>query len=282
MIAPETVGLAVLNGLCFGFLYALISLSLSYIFGVMGIINIAHGEFFMLGALIAYFTTKIFGNYFMGIFINALLGFLIGATVERLVFRGFEYLPAYNCLLSLGLSFILQQIVFLIFGGLSFTVPNPIPYSLPIFGFYYSVFVLVVAGVSIIILLGVWILLFKTKIGIVTRAVMDNKEVAESLGINGNMIRLLSFGFGAVIAFLAGYLASPILNVNYRMGTGIITICFMCTVIGGLGNLKGTVIVALLLSLYENLLSLFFAPTITRVLSLFIMLVTVVVRSMRR
>jgi branched-chain amino acid transport system permease protein len=275
----ETISLAILNGICFGLLYSLISLSLSYIFGVMRVINVAHGEFFMLGALTAYFTTNIFGNYFFGIFIAIPIGFLVGIAVERFVFRGFEYLPAYNCLLSVGLSLILQQIVFLIFGGLSFTVPNPIPYSFPIFGVYYPVFMLVIAGFSTIILGGIWVLLFKTTFGIVTRAVIDNKEVAEALGINGDIIRMLSFGFGTIIAFLAGYMAAPMLNVHYRMGLQIITICFICTVIGGLGNLKGTAITALALSLCENLLSIFFTPTMTRVFSLIIMLVTVVVRT---
>jgi branched-chain amino acid transport system permease protein len=278
----ETIGLSILNGLCFGFLYALISFSLSYIFGVMRVINVAHGDFFMLGALIAYFATKIFGNYFLGIFVAMSIGFLIGVTVERFVFRGFEYLPAYNCLLSIGLSFILQQIVFLIFGGLSFTVPNPIPYSFPIFGVYYPIYMFVIACFSIILLGGVWVLLFKTDFGIVTRAVIDNKEVAEALGINGDIVRMLSFGLGTILAFLAGYLAAPILNVHYRIGLEIITICFICTVIGGLGNLKGTVIVALALSLCENLLSIFFTPTTTRVFSLIIMLVTVVIRTIMR
>jgi len=280
--AASDIVIALVNGVSWGLITALMALGLSFIFGLMGIINVAHADFFMMGSFLALYFVGQFGNLFYGIPIILLIGFLCGLPFERLVFRGFEEKPAYTCLLSIGLAYILQQMALAAFGGGIYTAPNPFPLTVTFLGVSYPGIRLLLAGVAIGLLAGLWLILYRTNYGLKIRAVMSNREMADALGIDVNRLRMVSFGIGSALAFAAGGLAAPLLGIYFLMGRDILPLAFMVVVIGGLGTLRGTFFAALLLVLLENLLSLAMTPTETRVISLVIMLVVIVLRVERR
>jgi len=234
------------NGLILGSIYVLLSLGLSIIFGMLGIINFAHGAFYMLGAYAAYTIVSYVFSSFWAAFVFAPLfmaGF--GAACEYFLFRRLYRLPPlYVVLFTFGLMMSLQDIIRMIFGsmGVPFSTPASLTGAVNLGFMYYPKYRLFLIVVTSLCSLGVWLFLAKTRLGAFIRAATDNSIMVDALGINISRIITLVFGLGIGLAGLAGVLAAPIQNVTHLMGMDFLVDCFVVVVIGGMGSIAGSII----------------------------------------
>ena len=266
------------NGIVWAFIIALIALGLSFIFGLMGIVNIAHGELYMLGAVLTWYGLTWFGNFWTGVIVASLIVGILGLGLELGTLRPVEGRVAETVIVTIGLSYILQQIVLATFGGLPQKVPDPLPATIQLVGVGYPAYRLLVAGVCIVILVGLWLFLQRTSLGLWIRAAMQDREMASAMGIPVNRVYMITFSIGAMLAALGGALAAPIVQVFYLMGLDILGIAFIVVIIGGLGSLKGTFIASLIISPLEGIMMAFLTPVEARVISFIIMAVILLVR----
>lgn len=274
----EALLFALLNGLIWGCVMALIALGLSLIFGIMGIVNMAHGELFMAGAVLSFVLLSVTGSFWAGALLAALLVALGGGLLERYVLRPFEGRPMGSMVATIGLSFVLQQLALMTFGGTPKIVPDPWPVVVRLFGVGFPGYRLLLAAVALALMGGLWLLLYRTRLGLTMRACMQNPEIAGAMGIDSSRIAVLTFGLGAFLASIGGALAAPVSQVFFLMGNDVILFAFIAVIVGGLGSLKGTLVAALLLSTVEGLVSVWVAPTQARALIFLIMAIVLVAR----
>lgn len=218
-----------------------IALGLMIIFGVMRVINMAHGEFFMLGAYVMVGAVNLGLSPWIGILLAAPLLGGFGMLVERILIRH-VYLRAdlSSLLVTFGLSIVLQQAVRLAFGPQARTVPTPVEGTVSIMGASYPTYRLLAAGIALVISLVLALLLFRSHFGVRVRATMENPEVAGAMGTNTTRVSSLAFGVGTGLAGLAGALMSPFLGVAADMGLVQTVRSFLVVITGGLGSLSGT------------------------------------------
>jgi ABC-type branched-subunit amino acid transport system permease subunit len=274
----ETILFALTNGLIWGCVMALIALGLSLIFGIMGIVNMAHGEFFMAGAVLTLVLLPVTGNFWLSVLLAALAVALAGGLLVRYVLRPFEGRPMASMVATVGLSFAMQQLALMIFGGTPRFVPDPWPVVVRIFGVGFPGYRLLLAVLAVALVCSLWLLLYRTRLGLTMRACMQNQEIASALGINSSRIAVLTFGLGAFLAAVGGALAAPVSQVFFLMGNDVILFAFIAVIVGGLGSLEGTLLAAVLLSTLEGLLSVWLAPTQARALIFLGMAVVLVLR----
>jgi branched-chain amino acid transport system permease protein len=264
-----------MNGLISGLIIALIALGLSLIFGVMGIVNMAHGDFYMFGAVGAFYAvTAMGGSFWLTLLIVPLLIAIMSAPIERFILRPYEGNPSLTMIATVGISFMLQTTSLALYGGIPKQISNPWPVNFDILGISYPGYRILVALISILVLSLIWFFLYKTSYGILIRASMQDKDTANALGINVNSVLILTFALGAALAALGGVLASPIYQVSYLMGNDVILLCFIVVIIGGLGSLEGTLLAALGISALEGVLAHFLNPTNAKA-AIFILMVIV-------
>ncbi len=274
----ESVLFALLNGLIWGCVMALIALGLSLIFGIMGIVNMAHGELFMAGAVLSLVLLPLTGSFWLSALLAACLVAVAGGLLERYVLRPFEGRPMASMVATIGLSFVMQQLALMGFGGTPRVVQDPWPVVVRIFGVGFPGYRLLLAAVAVAFVAGLWLILYRTRLGLTMRACMQNPEIAGAMGINSSRIAVLTFALGAFLAGIGGALAAPVSQVFFLMGNDVILFAFIAVIVGGLGSLEGTLLAAILLSTLEGLLSIWLAPTQARALIFLIMAVVLVVR----
>ncbi|MGE0339514.1 MAG: branched-chain amino acid ABC transporter permease [Xanthobacteraceae bacterium] len=256
LLGQLTIGLV--NG-CF---YALLSLGLAIIFGLLNIINFAHGALYMLGAFAAYLALQLFGiNYWYALFLAPLVVGCFAILIERFFLRRLEGLDhLYGLLFTFGLAIALEGIFRDRFGsaGLSYAVPAQLRGLLDL-GFMrlptYRAWVVVA---SLFVCVSVWFLLERTRYGSYLRAGTENPRLVQSLGINVPLLVTLTYGLGAGLAAFAGVLAAPIYQVHPLMGSNILIVTFAVVVIGGLGSTGGAIITGLALGVIEGLTKVFY------------------------
>lgn len=268
----------VVDGLIWGLIVALIALGLSLIFGIMRIINMAHGDLFMLGAVMAVLITDGLGSLWPALIIAPLVMAVAAMPVERVILRPFEGRPLNTLIATLGLSFIIQQVVLMTWGGTPERLVAPVSFTVEMFGVAFPGYRLVAAGIGLVLLGLLWAVVYRTAFGVRLRATIDQPEVADAMGINTSRVRMLTFGLGAGLAAAGGVLAAPIRNVFYLMGFDVLLFSFIVVIVGGLGSLIGTFIAALTLSGTEGLLSAFVQPVEARILILLLMAALVLFR----
>lgn len=266
------------DGIIWGVIIALISLGLSLIFGIMGIINMAHGDMYMIGAVLAVVVMGWFGLFLPALIIVPIAVALLAIPVERWVLRPFEGKPLITMVATIGISFIIQQWVLMSFGGTPKIVPYPIGGNVNLFGISYPWYRLFVAGVGLLLIGLLWLTLHRTNFGIYVRATMENPDMADSIGINTNVVRAGTFGLGVGLAAAAGVLAAPINQVFFLMGSDVSLLSFIVVIIGGLGSLEGALIAALILSGVEGLLSAALDPVQVKAVIMFLMALILVFR----
>ncbi len=267
-----------LNGLVWGLIIALIALGLSLVFGLIEIINIAHGDLFMLGAVLAWYVIRATGNFWLALATVPLLVGVFGIAIERGILRPIEHKPIITILATFGLSLILQQTVLATFGGAPQRIEEPIRGVIPLVGTFYPVYRIFVAVCSFLALAGLWVFLYKTRYGMWMRAVRQDREMAVALGIPSQQVYMLTFGLGAGLAALGGVLAAPVTSLEFQMGLDVLPTAFIVVIIGGLGSLQGTLVASILLGLLEGLANAFVTPTTARIFSLVFMAVVLLVR----
>jgi len=274
----STISFMFLDGIIWGFVIALIALGLSLIFGIMGIVNMAHGDIFMIGAVLALVLGGLLGSFWPALIVVPLLVGICALPVERWILRPYEGKPLTTMVATIGVSFIIQQVTLMVFGGEPHMVHEPIQFTIPLFAAAYSGYRVFAAVIGIVCIALLWLGLHRTSFGIYIRATMEQPEMADAIGINTSLIRAVTFGIGAGMAAFGGVLAAPIHKVFYLMGADVILFSFIVVIVGGLGNLAGTLVAALLLSGIEGVLCVFFEPINARVLILLLMALVVVFR----
>ena len=276
-MSEVTVALAI-NGIVWGLIIALIALGLSVIFGLLDIINIAHGDFFMVGTVIAWTTVTATGNFWLAFLLAPLLGFALGALIERIVIRPIRNAAALSIVATFGLSMVLQEAVRSTFGATPQRILSPIEGTVRMFGINYEIYRLFAAAVALVALIAFFLFLNRTKMGTWMRAVRHDRDTATAMGIPAERVYMVTFGIGTALAMLGGTVAAPITTVDFRIGVDILPFCFMAVIIGGLGNLPGTAAAAVLLAFLEGVIGSFADPTLARISSLVLMSAVLLIR----
>ncbi|GAA2129044.1 branched-chain amino acid ABC transporter permease [Actinomadura napierensis] len=233
------------NGLVGGAFYALLALGLSVIFGMLGVVNFAHGAFYMLGAFGSYVLLDSWGvNFWVALPLVPIVLGVAGTVLERLFIRRLASLdPLYNFLFTFGLALILQDLVKREYGVQSQPYPRPsaLGGSIDLGLFEYPAYQVFVLAVSVVVCGAVWVVLTRTRVGMIVRAATERPELTRALGIDVARWVTPVFGFGVALAGFAGVLAAPMRAVNPLMGSDLIITVFAVVVIGGLGSVFGSV-----------------------------------------
>jgi branched-chain amino acid transport system permease protein len=263
--------LLAMNGLIWGLIIALIALGLAIIFGLLDIINLAHGDFFMIGTVLAWATLQSTGTFWLAFIVAPLAGFALGMLIQRLVIQPIHNAAALSIVATFGLSLILQEGVRITYGPTPGRILSPIPGTIPMFGVDYDLYRLFAAAVALVALAGFFLFLNHTQLGTWMRAVRHDRDTALAMGIPAGRIYVFTFGLGFALAALGGVVAAPITTVDFRGGVDILPFCFMAVIIGGLGNLPGTAAAAVLLAFLEGIIQSVADPTVARIASLVLM-----------
>jgi branched-chain amino acid transport system permease protein len=267
------------NGFVWGWILALISIGLTLIFGQMGIINVAHGVLYTLGAVGAYYCFTWLGGWGWSLILSpvflALLGFILyNATIRFALGRE----PIVTVIITYGILFILEQSTFLLYGGIPRTVPNPIDYGIPFLGGTYPVYRVFCAAFSFVVIAALMIFLKSTRFGLWIRATKQDYETALNMGIPIRTVYLTTFCLGAALASIGGVLAAPISSVNFNMGNNIIIDAFIVVIMAGFGSIPGTVVAALIIEIVIGISAAFVNPVLAKVIGLGVMLVALFIR----
>ncbi len=274
--------LALLEGTVTAFVLAVTALGLSLVFGVMRIVNVAHGEFFMLGAVLAWVCSSAVGTP-LGGFLFALVAapLAVGAlalAADRLILRRIEYHPESTIVATIGLLYILQQAVLTLYGPEARPVNPPVYFTLAFPWFGYSGYKLVVAAASALLLGAVWWLLHRTTLGLYMRAAQQDLEMAQAFGVPARRVYAMVFALGAMLAAAAGVLVVPIQQAHYLMGLDPLLLSFIVVIIGGLGSLKGTLVASFVVGLSDGIVSVFFSPTLAKIVATLLVAAVLVAR----
>jgi branched-chain amino acid transport system permease protein len=269
------------NGLVNGSFYALLSLGLAVIFGMLGVVNFAHGAFYMLGAFGAYILLHEVGIGFWWalLLVPGAVG-LFGIVLERLlIHRLYRLDPLYNFLLTFGLTLMLQDLVRLRYGvqGSPYGTPPLLAGAVNFGLFFYPTYQSFIIVAAIVICAIVWFLLARTRIGIIVRAATEKPDLTRALGIDVDRWVTPVFGFGVALAGLAGVLAAPMRNVSPLMGAEIIIVVFAVVVIGGLGSIFGAVLAGFLIGVITTLGAVFY-PSLANTLVFILMAIVILWR----
>jgi branched-chain amino acid transport system permease protein len=245
-----------LNSVQYGLLLFMLAAGLTLIFGIMGVVNLAHGSFYMLGAYLAWSLSSLTGSLTLAIVGGAVLSVVFGLALERLLFRHFydrDHLD--QVLLTFGLIYIFEELRSILWGDdvHSVQIPELLSASIPLTdNLSYPVYRLFMSGVCVALALGLYLLISKTRLGMKIRAGAFNRDMAEALGINSKLIHTVVFGLGVALAAVAGMIASPISSVYPNMGSQVLIMCFVVVVIGGIGSVRGALVAALLVGLVDT------------------------------
>lgn len=275
--------LASLEGLVTAAVLMLTAVGLSLVFGTMRIVNIAHGEFFMMGAVVAWAASRFVPahpalGFCLALVVSPLVVAVVALAAERLVLRRLEYAPEGTIVATIGLLYVIRQAALSGFGPDARPVAAPFSYRIVFPWFGYSGYKLFVVVVAALVMLGVGYLLTRTRIGIVMRATQLDRETAQAFGIPVGRVYAGVFALGAALAALAAVLIVPISQAHYLMGIDPLLLSFIVVIIGGLGNLRGTVVAALVIGLADGIISVFFAPTLAKILGTLAVALVLVVR----
>jgi branched-chain amino acid transport system permease protein len=251
-----------LLGLVNGSFYAILSLGLAVIFGLLNVINFSHGAMFMLGAIVTWMAGKYFGiNYWAMLLLSPIIVGLVGILIERLLLRHLYKLDhLYGLLLTFGLTLFIEGALRSIYGasGLSYSAPEALRGATDL-GFMvlpnYRAWVVVS---SLTVCFVTWYVIEKTSIGAYLRAGTENSKLVQAFGVNFPLMTTLTYGFGVALAAFSGVLAAPIIQVSPLMGSNLIIVVFAVVVIGGMGSIMGSIVTGLGLGLVEGLTKVFY------------------------
>ena len=250
-----TLLIQILNGIQYGLLLFLIAGGLTLIFGIMGVINLAHGTFYMVGAYLAYSLTAQIGSFWLALPAGIALSVVLGIALEWLLIRHlYRRDHLYQVLLTYGLILVFQELRSILFGDDVHGVPVPavLNFSIRLTDtLSYPVYRLAMSGVCLLLAAGMYVLIARTRLGMMIRAGSVNRDMVQALGINIDLLYRLVFALGVALAAFAGMLAAPVASVYPGMGNQVLIISFVVVVIGGIGSVKGALVAALLIGLAD-------------------------------
>lgn len=245
-----------LNGLQYGLLLFLVASGLTLIFGIMGIINLAHGSFYMLGAYLAWWLASLTGSLLAAVLVAVPLTVLFGMALEWLLIRRlYERDHLFQVLLTYGLILVFEEMRSILWGDDVHGVPVPalLNASIPLTeNLSYPVYRLFISAVCLLLALGLYLLIQRTRLGMMVRAGASNRDMVQSLGINIKFLYTLVFAIGVALAAFAGMINAPLSSVFPNMGGQVLIICFVVVVIGGIGSVKGAMVASLMIGLADT------------------------------
>ena len=280
-VPSALLGSQLLVGLINGSFYAILSLGLAIIFGLLNIINFAHGAQYMMGAFIAWLAlTKFNVNYWVALIAAPLLVGLFGVILERTMLRKLYKLDhLYGLLLTFGLALIIEGVFRDQFGisGESYEVPDALAGGINLGFMFLPIYRAWVIVASLTVCFGTWFMIEKTRLGAYLRAGTENSQIVQALGINVPLLITFTYGYGVALAAFAGVLAAPVFQVNPLMGSNLIIVVFAVVVIGGMGSILGSIVTGIGLGLIEGLTRVFY-PEASAVVVFVIMVIVLLVR----
>jgi branched-chain amino acid transport system permease protein len=248
------------NGLALGALLALIASGLTIIYGTLGVLNLAHGAMFMLGGYAGWVTYSYTGSFIAAVLGGSIFVMIVGVLVERLIIRHFYGRPHEDQLLvTFGLGIVFVEAVRFFFGSLSKTVPPPAPLVgiTPLGFMYYPTYRLALLGIVAVALLALYLVLYRTRIGMIVRAGIEDSVMVDSLGIDVYKVFMLVFGIGAMAAGFAGIVNAPVVSIAPDVGEAILVQTFVVVVIGGVGSFPGAILGGLIAGEIISITSMF-------------------------
>ncbi|HEY0123837.1 MAG TPA: branched-chain amino acid ABC transporter permease [Rhizobium sp.] len=270
-----------LIGLINGSFYALLSLGLAIIFGMLRVINFAHGAFYMLGAFTAYLLLAYAGiGYWPALVLAPLIVGLFGAVVERLCLRQlYKIDPLYGLLFTFGMALTIEGTFRYLYGssGQPYAVPAALAGAKNIGFMFLPVYRGWVVIASLVVCIGTWLLIERTKLGAYLRAATENSVLVQVFGVNVPVLLTLTYGFGVALAAFAGVLAAPIYQVSPLMGSNMIIIVFAVVVVGGMGSIMGAIVTGYMLGVAEGLTKVFY-PEASNIVIFVIMAIVLLLR----
>ena len=284
---PALFWAGALEGMVLAAVLALTALGLSLVFGIMRVVNVAHGEFYMLGAVIAWFCADLVGGTIGGPpWLSFLVALLVApvavgglaAAIDMTVLKRLDYDPEATIVATIGFLYIIQQVALMTYGPDARPVEAPIDWRVRLPWFGYSGYKFVVVGASIVLMLCVWLLLTRTRIGLVMRATQADRETAQAFAIPVDRVYAGVFALGAALAAIGAVLIVPIQQAHYLMGGDPLLLSFIVVIIGGLGSLKGTLIAAVLIGLSDGIISTLFDPTLAKIIATLLVAMVLVFR----
>ena len=279
-VPPQALFGQVLLGLINGSFYAILSLGLAVIFGLLNIINFTHGAQYMMGAFVAWMCLNYLGlNYWAALLLAPIIVGATGVVIERLLLKRIAHLDhLYGLLLTFGLALIIQGLFRNQYGssGLPYAIPPQLTGGQNLGFMFLPNYRAWVIFASLVVCLGTWFLIEKTKLGAYLRAATENPTLTQAFGINVPLLVTLTYGFGVALAAFAGVLAAPIYSVNPNMGADLIIVVFAVVVIGGMGSIMGAIVTGFSLGLVEGLTKVFYPEASATVIFIIMVLVLLV------
>ena len=290
--------IASLEGAITAAILALTAMGLSIVFGVMRIVNVAHGQFYMLGAVIAWWVAHLLGvnpalGFIAALIIAPLLVGVLAAIADRLVLQRIAYDPDRTIVATIGLLYIIEQSTLMTFGPDARPVQPPFNERIAIpwfefgenglemiwpWGLGTTSYKLFVIAAAIVILTMLWVAMTRTKAGLVMRATQQDNEMARAFGVPVDRVYAWVFGLGAALAATGAVLVVPIQQAHYLMGGDPLLLSFIVVIIGGLGSLPGTVIAAVFIGMSDGIISVFFSPTLAKIIATLMVAMVLVFR----
>ena len=268
-------------GLVNGSFYAMLSLGLAVIFGLLGIVNFAHGALYMIGAYVAFVALDKFGiNYWFALLLAPLVVGALGVLIERTLLKHlYKIDPIYGLLLTFGLALIAEGVFRYKFGvsGQSYPVPELLQGATNLGFMVLPNYRAWVVFASLFVCLGTWFTIERTRLGAYLRAGTENPALVQAFGINVPVMVMLTYGAGAGLAALAGVLAAPVIQITPLMGSNLIIVVFAVVVIGGMGSILGSILTGLALGLIEGLTKVFY-PEASSIVVFVIMAIVLMIR----
>jgi len=270
-----------LLGLINGAFYALLSLGLAVIFGLLKIINFAHGAQYMLGAFAAYLLLETLGiNYWVALFLAPIIVGALGVVIERFLLRRITHIDhIYGLLLTFGLALVIQGTFTNWFGvsGSRYPVPEALQGGINLGFMYLPIYRAWIVAVALVVCFAVWFLIEKTKLGGYLRAGTENSALMQAFGVNVPLLVTLTYGFGVGLAALGGVLAAPVYSVSPDMGSNLLIVVFAVVVIGGMGSIVGAILTGLMMGIVEGLTKVYY-PEASSVVIFLVMIIVLLVR----
>lgn len=268
------------SGLSYGMILVLTAAGLTLIFGLMGVVNFAHGELYALGAYVGFFLFGLTGSFALAIPAAVLGGFVIGALMEVTIIRPlYDREPLYQLAVTFGGAIVLIESIELAFGADSkpFSIPGYLSGTVTAGGYNFGIYriFLIVAGA--VLVTGLWLFLTRSRYGLIIRAAIFDTEMVESMGYNVNRAYTFIFALGAAYAAVAGVLIAPLFGLYPEMGAEIIILIFVVVVVGGLGSFKGVIAAGLLIGIAQSF-SRIYAPAYAEAIPFLLMILVIVYR----
>ncbi|MWB78975.1 branched-chain amino acid ABC transporter permease [Pseudooceanicola sp. 216_PA32_1] len=290
--------LAMLEGAVMAAVLALTASGLSLVFGVMRVVNVAHGEFYMLGAVVAWFVAQHVGGgpaigFVAALILAPLLVGGLAALADMTILKRIDYDPERTIVATIGLLYVIQQVALMTYGPNAQPVEPPFNQRIALpwlewgdgglaiyfpWGLSTTSYKLFVIIAAVAVILAVWLLMSRSKAGLIMRATQLDGEMATAFGIPVERVYAAVFGIGAGLAALAGVLIVPIQQAHYLMGGDALLLSFIVVIIGGLGSLPGTIVAAVLIGMSDGIISVFFSPTLAKIIATLLVALVLVFR----